>query len=102
VKAVVKYVAATYSVTECPGQGLDGHFYYLVMLSKALAAYAAPITRADGSLIDWRHDVVRLFVGLQREDGSWVNESGRFMESMPPLATAYAMIALKTALGPAE
>ena len=33
---------------------------------------------------------------LQRKDGSWCNErSGRWMESIPQLATAYSLMAIQ-------
>jgi len=35
---------------------------------------------------------------LQRPDGSWVNETDRWMESNPHLVTAYSVLALETAL----
>ena len=35
----------------------------------------------------------------QRADGSWFNDNGRWMESIPELATSYALMTLETALG---
>jgi squalene-hopene/tetraprenyl-beta-curcumene cyclase len=34
-------------------------------------------------------------IDLQQEDGSWTNESGRWMEKDPVLATAYSVLTLE-------
>ena len=36
-------------------------------------------------------------MSLQKADGSWASENGRFMEKDPVLVTCYATIALSTA-----
>ncbi|MCH7925963.1 MAG: hypothetical protein IIC51_10560 [Planctomycetes bacterium] len=44
-----------------------------------------------------------MLVSLQRDDGSWVNDADRWYEGNPQLVTAYALLALQTALsGPQE
>jgi squalene-hopene/tetraprenyl-beta-curcumene cyclase len=37
-------------------------------------------------------------LSLQRDDGSWVNEADRWYEGNPHLVTAYAILAMQTAL----
>ncbi len=50
---------------------------------------------ADGSEADWRKDLAGKLLSTQREDGSWVNDNGRWMESNPVLVTAYTVQALE-------
>lgn len=35
---------------------------------------------------------------MQRKNGEWINDSGRWMESVPELTTCDALIAMETAL----
>ena len=48
----------------------------------------------DGRVIDWRADLAAKLLNLQREDGSWANGTGRWMESDRVLATSYMLLAL--------
>jgi hypothetical protein len=38
-------------------------------------------------------------INLQKADGSWANENGRWFEKDPAMATAYALIALDMVYG---
>ncbi len=101
VKGAMKYLLSHYTLKENPGMGKQGLFYYLHVMTKALEAYGVPIlTDAKGQKHDWRQDIINEFLALQSpEKGSWVNTHGRYMESMPELATSYAVISLKIATG---
>ena len=77
----------------------EGYYYYLMTMSRALHAWGATnIETAEGVEHDWANDIIDQLVDLQRDDGSWVNQSSRWMENDPNLATANALIALTHAL----
>jgi hypothetical protein len=48
----------------------------------------------DGKEIDWRNELGSKLLTTQREDGSWVNANGRWMESNSVLVTSYTVLAL--------
>lgn len=94
VKAAVEWLSRHYALDENPGQGQAGLFYYYFVMAKALtAAGLDALPTADGE-VDWRAGLARRLIGLQRPDGSWVNENGRWMEQDPVLVTGYAVLAL--------
>ncbi len=96
VTAVKDWLAAHYSVTENPGMGAEGLFYYYHTMAKALNLAGIPdIARPDGSKANWRLDLSRQLFNLQNTDGSWSNPNGRWMEKDPNLSTAYAVLALE-------
>jgi squalene-hopene/tetraprenyl-beta-curcumene cyclase len=95
VKAAYDWVKKHYTLTENPGMGEQGLFYYYQTFAKALAAVGEPrLATADGSTRDWRDDLIRQLASTQKENGSWVNESTRWMEGDPNLVTSYALLAL--------
>ena len=99
VKAAAEWAARHYTVAENPGVGPNGLYYYLQTFAKAHAALGSDTVRTpDGKQHDWRADLLKQLSGTQLPDGSWINrKSGRWMESMPELVTAYALLALKVA-----
>ena len=69
-------------------------------MTKALHAYGEEtIVDPAGVAHRWREDILREFCELQRPGGFWQNSNGRYMESVPELATAYSLIAMKMARG---
>ena len=96
VQAVLEWLRANYSLTENPGMGQQGYFYYLHLMTKALtAARVEELTTADGKSSDWRRDVAMRLINLQKADGSWQNDTGRWWEKDPNLVTAYAVLSLE-------
>lgn len=96
VVAVKKWLAKNYSVSENPNMGAEGLFYYYQAMAKALnAAGIDKIKLADGKEADWRKDLAGKLLSSQRENGSWLNDNGRWMESNPVLVTAYTVMALE-------
>ena len=76
--------------------GAEGLYYYYQAMAKALnAAGINKLTLEDGSTADWRNDLGGKLLTIQRSDGSWVNDNGRWMESNPILVTAYTVMALE-------
>jgi squalene-hopene/tetraprenyl-beta-curcumene cyclase len=95
VKAAVAWIQKNYTVTENPGLGQTGAFYYFHTFSKALFALGqAEIVDKDGKKHDWRGELMNHICALQKENGSWVNPVQRWNEGDPNLASAYALLAL--------
>ncbi len=96
VEAVMKWLKRNYSIKENPGMGEQGLYYYYHTMAKALSITGIEqLELADGKKIDWRHELAKKLFNLQREDGSWVNENGRWWEKDPVLVSSYAILALQ-------
>lgn len=96
VVAVKEWLAKNYSVKENPGIGQEGLYYYYHTMAKALnLAEMDFIETPDGKQVNWRADLSKQLFNLQKEDGSWTNENGRWMEKDSVLVTAYAVLALE-------
>jgi len=94
--AVKEWLGHNYTLDENPGLGPQGVYYYFQAMAKALtAAQMDTLPLADGTKVDWRKELGTKLLQLQREDGSWVNDNGRFMESNAVLVTAYSVLALE-------
>ncbi len=101
VKAATEWGRRHYTLEENPGMGPEGHYYYVMTFAKAFAVLGEEsIEVEDGNVRQWRQDLLRTLIALQKPDGSWQNDRhGRWMEGIPELVTAYALIALKLGLG---
>ncbi|MCK5803369.1 MAG: terpene cyclase/mutase family protein [Lentisphaeria bacterium] len=101
VKAAMDWARKNYVLTENPGMGDEGYFYYLHTFAKAHSVYGDDtLVTPDGKKHAWRVDLARQLLRTQKGDGTWINEkSGRWQESMPELVTSYALMALELALG---
>jgi squalene-hopene/tetraprenyl-beta-curcumene cyclase len=96
VTGAVDWLKNHYSVDENPGMGIDGLFYYYQVMAKALSTYGAPeLSLTGGRKVNWPNELALKLINLQQDDGSWQNESGRWMEKDPVLATAYAVLTLE-------
>ena len=94
-KSAFDWVKRYYTVDENPGVGDAGYYYYLHTFSKTLALFNQPvITDAKGVDHDWQAEMVAAVAKRQKPDGSWVNDNGRWMESLPALSTSYVLMAL--------
>lgn len=104
VQSAFDWATKHWTLEENPGMGAEGLYYFYNVLSKALAACGQDaLTLKDGSRINWRNELIRKLVGLQKIDpktgnGYWVNESGRWWEADPVLVTSYSLLALEVAL----
>ena len=95
VTAVMEWLRANFTVEENPAMGPQGLFYYFHTMAKALTLYGADVLPTkDGQTINWREKLALKLIDLQRADGSWSNDNGRWFEKDPALVTAYALIAL--------
>ncbi len=96
VVAMKQWLGDNYTLEENPGLGAQGIYYYFQAMSKALtAAQMDKLPLSDGSQVDWRMQLGSKLLQLQRENGSWVNDNGRFMESNAVLVTSYSVLALE-------
>ena len=50
---------------------------------------------ADGKKIDWSKEIATKLTNLQNPDGSWVNDTARWMEKDAVLVTCYSVMALE-------
>jgi squalene-hopene/tetraprenyl-beta-curcumene cyclase len=83
-----------------PGaQSREGLYYYYHVFARALHAWGDQTIRDQaGDSHPWRQELCEKLISLQRDDGSWVNSEDRWFEGNPHLVTAYAVLALQTAL----
>jgi squalene-hopene/tetraprenyl-beta-curcumene cyclase len=95
VKAATKWIRDHYTLAENPGMKADGLFYYFHTFAKSLDAVGDDqLVDAAGKSHDWRRELADRLFELQKEDGSWVNTSERWLENDPNLVTAYSLLAL--------
>jgi squalene-hopene/tetraprenyl-beta-curcumene cyclase len=94
VKAAMKFLSKNYSVTNNPGMGAAGLYYYLQTMSKALAIVGNETFESEKGKHSWKVDVLEQLTKTQKVDGSWTNPEPRWMEGDPNLVTAYALMTL--------
>ncbi len=104
VTSAMAWIRQNYSLDVNPGmpdrQKLEGLYYYYHVFSRALAAWGEPtITDAAGRSHDWRVELCRKVISLQRPDGSWLNEADRWLEGDADYVTGLTVSTLQTALG---
>lgn len=107
VKAAVEWISRNYTLAHNPNmpdaKSKEGLYYYYHVFARALYAWGADtVTDANGIPHRWRNELCETLTSLQRDDGSWVNEADRWYEGNPHLVTAYAVLALQTALAPPD
>ncbi len=96
VQSALEWLQRNYSLDENPGMGRAGLFYYYHLAAKGLAsAGVRELTTADGRKVDWTRDLALKLIQLQSGDGSWVNDTSRWMEKDPVLVTTYSVLALE-------
>ncbi len=96
IQAALQWLGENYTLEENPGMGKEGLYYYYHTMAKAMAvAGLKEIKTKDGKSVDWRNALGRHLLNTQKADGSWVNDTGRWMESDPVLVTAYTLLALE-------
>lgn len=97
VQAAYRWLQKHYTLDENPEMGTQGLYYYYLTLAEALRLYGDPyFMTADGKRHLWANELAEKLLSLQKEDGSWVNETSRWWESDKVLCTAYAILALDT------
>jgi squalene-hopene/tetraprenyl-beta-curcumene cyclase len=103
VRRAIGWIRRYYTLDHNPNmpgaQSKQGLYYYYHVFARAMQAWGEEILPdAEGVPHRWRAELCRKLLSLQREDGSWVNDQDRWYEGNPHLVTAYAVLALQTAL----
>ncbi len=94
VVAVLEWISRNWTLEENPGLGGQGQYYYYMTMPKALTAAGIDNLDTPEGSVNWREELARKLLNLQREGGFWRNDAGRWMESDPNLVTAYVILAL--------
>ena len=95
VKAAIAWIKKHYTVTENPGQGQAGLYYYYHTFAKAMDVLGEDTFEdAKGVKHDWRQELFDELKKKQKPDGSWANPNAAFLENVPELATAFAVLTL--------
>lgn len=90
------WLKKNYTLEENPGMGRAGLYYYYHLAAKGLAtAKIREFATADGKKVDWAHDLALKLIQLQATNGSWVNDTARWMEKDPALVTTYCVLTLE-------
>jgi squalene-hopene/tetraprenyl-beta-curcumene cyclase len=96
VAAALEWLKKNYTLEENPGMGRQGLYYYYHLAAKGLAAAGIEtLEDASGRKIDWARELALKLINLQNSDGSWVNDTARWMEKDPVLVTSYCLLALE-------
>ena len=99
VKSAWSWVQKNYDFTQHPGMGTTTYYFYLNTAAVALEAFGEPYVPDDkGRKRSWGQDLGQRLVSLQKPDGSWINENGKYWEDNPILVTARSLIALNATL----
>ncbi len=99
VKAAYDWVRKNYDLSENPGAGRQGLFYYYHTFAKTMQLWGdTQLVDADGQKHNWREDLAQVLLSQQRKDGSWVNSTSRWWEADPRLVTSYTVLALSFCL----
>jgi len=95
VKAALKWITQHYDLSNNPGMGTSGLYYYYHVFAKALdAAGVKELNDANGKKHDWRKELAAELIKRQQKDGSWVNKDSRWLEGEPSLVTGYVLLTL--------
>ena len=95
-KAVRTWLKENYSISENPGMGPQGLYYYYHTMAKALSLSGIEhILDKNGKKRDWRKELALELLNKQSPEGYWLNENGRWWERDPVLVTSYAILALE-------
>jgi squalene-hopene/tetraprenyl-beta-curcumene cyclase len=96
VAAALEWLGKNYTLEENPGMGRSGLYYYYHLAAKGLAtAKIDKLKTADGKSVNWPRDLALTLINLQKPDGSWVNDTARWMETDPVLVTTYGVLTLE-------
>ena len=95
VKAALAWIRQHYDLGSNPGLGQQGLYYYYHTFAKALHALGEDAFQdANGTIHDWRVELVAELAHQQNDDGSWINPTTRWLEGDPNLVTGYGLLTL--------
>jgi squalene-hopene/tetraprenyl-beta-curcumene cyclase len=95
----LEWIKAHYTVEFNPGMPAAisgrGLYYYYHTMAKCLDVMGVDtIEDSAGVKHNWRADITAALAKRQKADGSWINETDRWLEGDPHLVTGYALMAL--------
>lgn len=98
-KAALGWAKKNYTLDKNPGMpnllANRGLYYYYTTFAKTMDVLGEDAFEDDkGIKHDWRADLFAALAKRQKADGSWTNETDRWMEGDPNLVTGYCLIAL--------
>ncbi|MBA63170.1 MAG: hypothetical protein CMJ76_12500 [Planctomycetaceae bacterium] len=96
VQAAMSWIKKHYDLSENPGMGAEGHFYYLHTFAKTLQALEVDeVEDAKGNTHNWRSELISELARRQKRNGSWINtKSTRWLEADENLVTGYLLLSL--------
>jgi squalene-hopene/tetraprenyl-beta-curcumene cyclase len=103
VRAAYKWIRGHYTLDENPNlpgaRSREGLYYYYNVFARAMQAWGEDaVVDAHGVRHNWREDLITKVVGLQRQDGTWLNEADRWYEGNPHYITGLAVLTMQAAL----
>lgn len=104
VQSAYRWIQHNYTLEDNPRMGQQGLYYYYHTLAKGLTAYGEDTLKlADDKVVDWRYDLMKKLVTLQKTDlakgvGYWQNDNNRWWENDPVLCTSYSLLAIEILL----
>lgn len=95
VKSAKEWIRNHYTLTENPGTGQQGLFYYFHTFAKTMSVLGdSEFVDAAGQKHNWKVELTGRLAALQKNNGSWINPADRWYEGDPNLVTAYSLLAL--------
>jgi squalene-hopene/tetraprenyl-beta-curcumene cyclase len=99
VQKAIAWLRKYYSIDTNPGmpkvRSHWGLYYYYHTMAKCLDLLGDDrFVDAKGVAHDWRAEISAALARHQRDDGSWVNDAGNWMEGNPRLVSGYALMTL--------
>jgi squalene-hopene/tetraprenyl-beta-curcumene cyclase len=99
IQEAYKWLQRNYTLEQNPGLGQQGIYFYYYIMAKSLKIYGGDTLIIKGKeKVLWRKKLLERLVSLQKKEGFWVNDNGRWWENDPVLATAYALTAAEISL----
>lgn len=107
VTACLKWIRNHWTLDHNPNmpgtRSKQGLYYYYHVFARALHAWGKPtITDTTGKTHNWREELCKKLISLQRPDGSWFNDQDRWLEGDPSYITGLTILSLQTALNTAQ
>lgn len=95
VQAAQKWIREHYTLSENPGMGQQGLYYYFHTFARTMNVLGEDrFTDASGKAHDWKAELTARVTSLQQPNGSWLNPADRWYEGDPNLVTAYCLMSL--------
>lgn len=104
VKLAHHWIKANFDVTKVPGYvntpevpdaDKQGYYYQFLQMSRTMTLFGEETFEdAKGNKRNWKDEMVKQLVRLQKEDGSFAIHNARWMESSPVLCSMYILNAM--------